>query len=94
MKLEHAQAIENAADAVGLDVELYEKYSGRGMYGEETSGVVGSLGDIICAIAYAANQMGYDRGYLGEEYNDDESFLEWTKHIRFDSMGRSNNIVY
>jgi len=37
MKLEHAQAIENAAESIGLDVELYEGYSGRGMYGEKTS---------------------------------------------------------
>jgi len=93
MKLEHAQAIENAAESIGLDVELYEGYSGRGMYGEKTTGVVGDLKDIICAIAHAANQMGYDRGYLGEEY-DDESFLDGIKHIRFDSMGRSSDIVY
>lgn len=94
MKLEHARAIEDAAGSIGLDVELYEGYSGRCMYGEETTGVVGDLKDIICAIAHAANQMGYDRGYLGEEYNDDESFLDGIKHIRFDNMGRSRDIVY
>lgn len=47
MKLEDAKAIVKAAEEG--DVELYENYSGRGMYGELTTGVTGSQSAIIRA---------------------------------------------
>lgn len=60
MKLEHAQAIVNAASDAGLDVRLYEGYSGRGMYGKTTAGVVGSLRDILACTAQAAINQDHD----------------------------------
>lgn len=56
MKLETAQAIVNAADEIDLmDVELNENYSGRGMYGRTTSGVVFKrYGDLLRAVALAS----------------------------------------
>lgn len=51
MKLEDAQAV---ADASGGDVEVRERYSGRGMYGRETAGVVGPRRAILKA-AFAAD---------------------------------------
>lgn len=40
MQLENAQKIVNALLNTGTDAELYEDYSGRGMFGAFTAGVV------------------------------------------------------
>jgi hypothetical protein len=47
-----AKTIVEACHNFGLEAELYEDYSGRGMYGLETTGVVlsCSLEDVICAL--------------------------------------------
>jgi len=83
MKLEHAELL---ADELGMliEVELRENYSGRGMYGENTSGiVVDSMNEFL-------------RG-LGEYLKTaDESDLDKIKEIgaaikriKTDSMGYS-----
>ena len=53
MTLEDAQKIVDKAEEEGLDVTLYENYSGRGMFGATTSGVVGSTVDITEAATLA-----------------------------------------
>lgn len=87
MKTEHAKAIAEAATDIGLDVTHREGYSGRGMYGRTTDGVVGSQGDVIQAIAAVAHQMGQD----GE---DGDEFVDAMGKLSFDNMGRSDLIVY
>lgn len=56
----------------GLDLEIYDDYSGRAMYGKECVGVVGDLGDfaMFCAA-------------IGSTVSD----WEWVRHARQDSMG-------
>lgn len=54
MKLETAQAIVQAAQENELNVTLREHYSGRGMFGKSTAGVVGSRSDITAAIFHAS----------------------------------------
>ena len=47
MNIKTAELIAEAHDGL----EVYENYSGRGMYGETTSGVVGSTDDFHWALA-------------------------------------------
>lgn len=86
MKSEHAKMIVNAAEMIPLDVTLREDYSGRGMSGDKTCGVVGSMGDLFLAVATAAHEVGLD----GE---DGEDFLVAVGQFTFDNMGR-NLIAY
>lgn len=88
MKLETAQRIVEAAKDVGDDVALRENYSGRGMFGETTAGVVGRTTDILAAVANAAFLLG-KRG----EQADVESFFHDVHRLSQDSMGRET-IVY
>lgn len=88
MKTEHAKEIAEAATDIGLNVTHRDGYSGRGMYGEETDGVVGSIGDIIQAIASAAYQYGQ-----AKSESEGEEFLVAMGNLKFDSMGRGQ-IVY
>lgn len=51
MKL--AETLVQVCEDEGLDVKLYESYSGRSMYGRETTGVViheGDVQDILRAV--------------------------------------------
>ncbi len=84
MKIENARRIVKAANELDLDVTLREDYSGRGMMGRSTAGVVGSMGDIVQSIALAANELGPE---LGPHFIEDMA-------IATDSMGRSSIIAY
>ena len=57
-----------------------DDYSGRGMYGAETSAVTGELRDFVYAVGYAARE-------LADEDLADE-FLDAVRSVRTDSMGR------
>ena len=47
MKLENAQKIVSSLERIGVEASLYENYSGRGMFGTATTGiVVGSAGSV------------------------------------------------
>jgi hypothetical protein len=90
MKLEVAQKIVEAADMIGLDVQIREGYSGRGMFGKSTTGLVGSKTDIVRSIAKAAFEIGaysLDPGADFEEFYD-ELDLTW------DNMGKDHLITY
>ena len=51
MKLDYAEQIVEYMETEGTKASLYEGYSGRGMYGRETSGVVAeSVGDVTYAM--------------------------------------------
>ena len=83
MKIETARLIEDAATELGLAVEVYEGYSGRGMYGRKTAGVVGRRQDIVRATVQAAIEAKriYQTGFQED--------LDWS----WDSMGR-DEIAY
>ena len=89
MKKEIAEALieimeefceENAA-------KIYEEYSGRGMYGDKTTGiVVSSVGDLIAAIISRADLL------VEDEYEFTDAKFD-VKSIRIDSLGR-DTIIY
>lgn len=85
MTPEHADAIEAAGADLGLaDITTQHDYSGRGMFGARTSGVVGRPASILAAVALAATRM--DRG-------EAEEFAAALADTATDSMGRET-IVY
>ena len=60
--MEHrtALAIVEAANTIGdIDIKIYENYSGRGMYGKQTTGIKidGDISQLLQAIAYAAHNI-------------------------------------
>ena len=63
---------------------LREDYSGRGMYGEKTAGVVGNLSEFLVAIAYVGITMGKD----GIDENECYEFVEAISKLETDNMGR------
>jgi hypothetical protein len=90
MDLVIAKALVNVDDNDTL--ELYEDYSGRGMYGSETAGIVTeSIGSLISAAIYLTQEI--------TENPDDFSFnvddvAYAMKHLRSDGMGRYSMIYY
>lgn len=86
MKIENAEKIVESAGNLGLDVTLYENYSGRGMYGKVTNGVVGSLGDVVKCIAAVSS----------EDFKEEKDFLDFVEDmgVRWDNMGKSDVIIY
>lgn len=92
MKLEVAKAIENAANEIGgLDIEVREGYSGRGMFGRQTAGIVFACqGDLLRAVALAAVRVNEDN----EDAHGDEDRLSLDEFLdglptSQDSMGHS-----
>lgn len=96
-----AKALKNMADSVGIECEIYENYSGRGMFGKKTTGItIGSRTDLmICAV-----QLAYEIGQTevmerlpvvtsetpdksDEPYNINE-LLDELQSLRQDNMGR------
>ena len=55
MKLEHAEQIVEHIEGEGGEASLYEDYSGRGMYGSTTAGVVA---DSASSVARALAALG------------------------------------
>lgn len=93
MKLEVAKAIEKAGQDLGFEMSVYENYSGRGMYGSATTGIVyDNLSDLLQATAQAMADI-LDESEGSNESLDDESFIVELGQIRQDQMGRSG-IVY
>lgn len=86
MKLETAQLLSDTAWDSGIESEVREDYSGRGMYGESTSGVVvNSVEDFVRMVALTV-------AYI-EDFDEREDFATEIQNIKTDSMGRSV-IVY
>lgn len=80
-------AVETMIDAAGIDYEIRDDYSGRGMYGDSCFGVVvepSDEGRVLYAIGYAA-------GYCDADYDSDDE-TDWdglARSARTDSMGLS-----
>jgi len=75
-------ALVEAAQEMGIETDLHEEYSGRGMYGASTAGVVFSTHADFCAcLAYASSEMTH-------EGKEDDLIEDMTK-LSIDSMGSS-----
>lgn len=66
MQLKTAKAIVQAAAELGLEISLYENYSGRGMYGETTTAVTGDRSDITEAAVSAKQTTRFRWDSLGK----------------------------
>lgn len=86
MKAETADALREAADSMGLELQVRDDYSGRGMYGKTTHAVVADLNTLFQCIAYAASAV------IKEDDIDD--FVHEIGRTHRDSMGRSELVIY
>lgn len=97
MKKETVAAILEAADEIGLEMKEREGYSGRGMYGKDTVGIVlDSENDLLVSVATAAIRLKEKEDELEDAPGTltVEEFLDDIKRIRRDNMGRDSIIVY
>lgn len=83
MNLTTARVLVEAGYDIGVDVALYEGYSGRGMFGKVTDAVtVSNLADFAAVAAKAGINLERSR-------EDETEFLEDLQKLRQDSLGRS-----
>lgn len=85
MNKEVAKAIVSAAQEGFFDIELIKDYSGRGMYGKTTCGVVMSYDGWKSTVAEATSKLSGDAR---------ENFINELKNIRTDNMGKFQYIYY
>lgn len=88
MKYQAAKLIYKAAQENDYEVELIENYSGRGMFGKTTTGLV--LADInvfIRVVAFASKMFVADNDYLFFE-----DFLNDFLPVKMDSLG--NDFIF
>ena len=83
MTMELAQWLETACERYGIEAEVYEGYSGRGMYGSKTTGLTfsGDMGQLLLAALTAARDDGDDMPEIDMEF------------LHTDNMGR-DTIIY
>lgn len=88
-----AETLVQVLEDNGIDAELRESYSGRGMYGKATSGVVlkGNIGDVLAAVINNATCFIAEEEEPVEFFDLSEKFS--IHNIRTDSMGL-DMIVY
>lgn len=75
----------------GNNMELYEGYSGRGMYGKTTTAITtDSFTDFFDAVGELMLDMVQDAMFRGEEYDikDAEELAKVLSNLQQDSMGR------
>lgn len=96
MKNATAIALVEAADTLGLELDLRPDYSGRSMYGRTTDALIGSQETLFQAIAQAAYEFGEKCAIDSEGKYDDarDEFIDDVGRIRMDSMGRSDLVFY
>jgi hypothetical protein len=84
MQKKTAVALRNAAEELGVDIEVDKDYSGRGMFGDTTYAVtvsgVASLATLIAVAGRSMNSASH------------EDFVEDMQNLRSDNMGR--DLVY
>ena len=87
MDLELAETLVQVLEDEGIEARLEESYSGRGMYGKTTAGVVleGDAGDIIRAIINNATCFIKEEEEPVEFFDLSERFS--IGNLRQDSMG-------
>ena len=70
------------------DLRLYEDYSGRGMWGQSTSAVVGDRSDLMAAISSLIEEALYTTPDT-EEIEEWKPLLRDLARLREDSLGLS-----
>lgn len=84
MELHAAELVKKAADYNDYDISIYKEYSGRGMFGETTTGLVCSdINVLIKVIAFASKMFTPDDNYLFFE-----DFLNDLLPVKMDSLGK------
>jgi hypothetical protein len=79
-----AEQLVDMLNEEGDEAEVYEGYSGRGMYGNSTTGVTcNSLGTLLSIVISRANEL----------VNNDGDPIYETTEFSTDSMGR-DTIIY
>ena len=92
MDQEIAEAIVEQAKDAGYEVSLYEGYSGRGMYGKETTAIkYESEGELLECIVLAAIDI--EAGVTSFQCNL-QDFLKELRAMRRDNLGRSTLLIY
>lgn len=95
MEYKVAEAIVQEMENNGVDAEIRESYSGRGMYGKTTTGIV--CDDPVVVGFYAGICAGIAEGITsGDLYEDlapDDFFSAFGDGCRIDNMGK-RTIVY
>lgn len=87
MKLTTAQALVEASMGSDHELDLYENYSGRGMYGESTAGVVcDDFAAFATALAAMLQTIADDEPGLCDRFI--EPIVDEMRKLRHDSMGR------
>lgn len=66
------EAVEDTQSMMGQDIEVHEKYSGKGMYGEQCPGIVCSTATFALFCAHL--------GACADEW-------DWVGNVRSDSFG-------
>jgi hypothetical protein len=90
MKKSTAELIVEASENIGgceypdMCLDVYEDYSGRGMFGSKTHGVTGKYHSFAAAVAEASANLVEDHGKDSTKWTD---FLEDLENLRTDSMG-------
>ena len=84
-----AETLVQVCENNGMDVSLRESYSGRGMYGKDTTGVVindGDVQDILIAVINNATS------FIAEEHDPVFLYIKEAKftvhNLKVDTMGR------
>jgi hypothetical protein len=101
MDLKLAEMLVQVLEDEGIDVSLRESYSGRGMYGKDTAGVVLSEGDVTDILKAVINNASmFCEVQLGckIDFPADPGFFDLIEiftvgGLRQDSMGRGM-IIY
>lgn len=80
MNKKTAVALRNAAEELGVDIEVDKDYSGRGMYGDTTYAVtVSGVASLASLIAVAGRSI---------DSASHEQFVTDMQNLRSDNMGR------
>lgn len=89
MKLETAKLLKAAANHAGIDLEINEDYSGRGMYGRTTTAIeVESSNDIFAILAVFVDES-FDIDHESNLVEADRyEAMEDIASIKSDSLGR------
>lgn len=86
------QACENCDTFFEDMPTIRENYSGRGMYGKETTAIVCS--DLMAIMAAIACETVERLGYNNDTEDEAADMFEDIRHLQTDSMGRSSIVIY
>ena len=76
------------------ELQIYEDYSGRGMFGATTTGIVGTFDGFFSAVGEYAHELVHNAldakgtGDRVECLSKSEAFSESMRSLRWDNLGR------